>query len=633
MLTVKSAFDATAIVPADAQGPYVVDAGTPVTLSAGHTHPDATYEWDLGDGTVAHTHTVTHVYADNGVYLAKLKVVVNQPGGATSRHFAIVRARNVAPVVQAGPDRTVNEGDVVPFTGTFTDTEYPDTHEARWDWGDYQAPDAGVVTETHNPPQAVGAVTGSHAWGDNGTYTVTLAVRDDDGGVGEDTLTVTVLNVPPTVDAGPDLYAYPCTVISLTAGFVDPGWLDTHVGTWDFGDCTPPTPAVIRERHDPPKGTGVAIASHVYQACGTYPAVCTVIDDDGGVGEDTALIRVVDVRNKGFEDGFRERVAGAVGNAWEPYQAEIGVFGAPPPQELDVSVAPHVFFAAEYPLYGGQRAQRIHFDGDRRFGVRQRVGANEGWDYQITGWYSLGEKTVGMARLGVDPTGGTDPTSPVVTWSEGSERREWRQLSVRVTARKGGYVTIFFEGQGEVDRTGARGACDLYIDDVALLAVQPFCVEPEAPRPPEVPTERCVDFDGLQPGEIGDTCERQQFIFESMDRRPLRVVSWGLPAGRSKLLLGSGVIIHLPFAAARVRLTVYEPSSATVDAVATDGRGATVASAKTVPAKVPQVIVLKADGITAVACRGGSGETVLIEACAELDPRTARPARKRRGDG
>jgi len=118
-----------------------------------------------------------------------------------------------------------------------------------------------------------------------------------------------------------------------------------------------------------------------------------------------------------------------------------------------------------------------------------------------------------------------------------------------------------------------------------------------------------------------------------MDRRPLRVVSWGLPAGRSKLLLGSGVIIHLPFAAARVRLTVYEPSSATVDAVATDGRGATVASAKTVPAKVPQVIVLKADGITAVACRGGSGETVLIEACAELDPRTARPARKRRGDG
>src|SRR5947209_19451717 len=109
VLTVISTFEATAIVPADAQGPYTVDAGGPVVFSAGNTHPDATYEWDLGDGTVANTPTVSHVYADDGFYIAKLTVVVNQPGGATSRHFAAVQVRNVPPAVQAGPDRTVNE--------------------------------------------------------------------------------------------------------------------------------------------------------------------------------------------------------------------------------------------------------------------------------------------------------------------------------------------------------------------------------------------------------------------------------------------------------------------------------------------------------------------------------------------
>ena len=40
----------------------------------------------------------------------------------------------------------------------------------------------------------------------SGTFTVTLTVTDDDGGVGSDTLVVTVnpANVPPAVDAGPD---------------------------------------------------------------------------------------------------------------------------------------------------------------------------------------------------------------------------------------------------------------------------------------------------------------------------------------------------------------------------------------------------------------------------------------------
>ncbi|MBF8266567.1 MAG: hypothetical protein HW388_75 [Dehalococcoidia bacterium] len=44
----------------------------------------------------------------------------------------------------------------------------------------------------------------SHVYADNGTYTVTVTVTDDDGGSGFDTLTVTVNNVAPVVNAGAD---------------------------------------------------------------------------------------------------------------------------------------------------------------------------------------------------------------------------------------------------------------------------------------------------------------------------------------------------------------------------------------------------------------------------------------------
>ena len=257
MIAVRSTFETTPIVPAHSGGAVVVDAGQPLVLTAVNTHPAASYAWDLGDGTTATGPSVTHAYAEDGVYVAKLTVSVNAPGGARSRHFARIHARNVPPTVDAGPDRTVDEGEVVAFTATFTDPEWPDTHEATWNWGDYQPPTAGAVAEGNQPPTGSGTVTGGHAWGDNGTYEVTLTVRDDDGGVGQDTAEVTVLNVPPVVDAGPDLYAYPCTVITLAGRFTDPGWLDTHTATWVFGDCSPPQTALVEEAHEAARGRGL----------------------------------------------------------------------------------------------------------------------------------------------------------------------------------------------------------------------------------------------------------------------------------------------------------------------------------------------------------------------------------------
>ncbi len=566
---------------------------------------------------------VTHVYADNGIYVAKLKVTVNQPGGAVSRHFAIVHVKNVPPVVNAGPDRTVNEGDMVSFAGTFSDVEYPDTHEATWDWGDYQKPEPGIVNETNAPPKAQGKVTGSHAWGDNGTYSVTLTVRDDDGGVGKDQLAVTVLNVPPIVDAGRDMYAYPCTPITLTGNFTDPGWLDTHVGTWEFGDCPPPQPAVIREKNEPPKGVGVAIASHTYEHCGTYNAICTVIDDDGGVGEDTTIIRVIDVQNPGFEHGFRERGPGAVGNFWNPYQAETPVFAAPPAEELDVSKAPEVFFSEEFPVHSGQRSQRIRFQQATRFGLRQQIGANEDWDYQITAWYSRGERSGGVARLGLDPSGGTDSTAASVIWAEGNDRLDWHQLTVRGTAPKAGFITIFLECLGT-----AAVPCNVCFDDVALVAVQPFCPEePKAPKPPRE-KEVCVNFYDLKPGtQLPPVYEKEKFIFEALSKQPLRIVVWGTPAGKSKLQLESMLVIFLPVPSERVGLQMQAASSHVVTAIAFDSGGARVGQVSGTPSPDAQMLQINGRDIVRVEIRGGGGEAVLLEVCVTPDSRKGKDQR------
>ena len=140
-----------------------------------------------------------------------------------------------------------------------------------------------------------------------------------------------------------------------------------------------------------PEGTGIAIATHDYKHCGAYHAVCVVTDNDGASGEAAITVRVVDVVNCNFEDGFRIRTAGAVANGWEPYvgSAPAGnAFAAGSPS----STAGTLFAGEEIVVHNGRRSQRIAGLGTFVAGIYQRVGTNIGWDYQVTAWYSLDER-------------------------------------------------------------------------------------------------------------------------------------------------------------------------------------------------------------------------------------------------
>jgi PKD domain len=596
----------TAVVPANAQGPYDLLGSATVLLAAGALHPDAAYQWRTGDGEFVITPAVSHQYGKSGLYIAKLTETINQPGGARSREFAAVHVRDDVPTLAAGSDRTVNEGEVVGFTAPFADPQWLDHHEATWDWGDATSREAGVVAETNTKPAAVGTVTGSHAWCDNGTYVVTLTLRDDTGGVVVDTVNVTVENVAPTVKAPAALFAYPCTVLTLEAQFEDPGWCDTHTATWDFGDCTPVQTAVVVEEHEPPAAKGTATSSHVYDRCGTYQATCTVTDDDGGIGVTTMVVRVTDVANGNFEAGFRRRASGATANDWEPAIAS----------DRDAVTSPLV--AEELLVHGGQRAQRIRGRTPMDAGIRQIVGANPGWVYQVTAWYSLAEESSGFAKLGVDPNGGIDPTSPDIVWTQGAERLAWGQLAVRAQAAASG-LTIYLASEGD-----AAGDADAIFDDVGLLAIQPIC-PPSRPHPesPTAPSDLCLVMDELDEKELDSIFQDQGFTIHSRDGGPLQLATWGEPNGHQKLQLPAGGLeVELPFVSEQVLLTVFE-TGYQVFAVGKDAAGAVVASAQGTPATLVETLELRGPGIVDVEVDKAI-ESLLISICARPDRRVER---------
>lgn len=598
---VHATFESTADALAQANGPYLVDAGSPIQFVGGPAKPDTTYEWDFGDGIGVATMSPVHTYGDNGLYVARLTTRVNQPGGVETRHFAAIRARNVPPVVEAGNVITIDEGEEVDFVATFADAEWLDTHEATFFFGDDSLPVAAVVSETNEEPQARGTARTRHAYCDNGEYTLTVEVRDDDGGVGTDTRLVVVRNVPPTVDAGDDLFVLPGMPVTLRACFTDPGWCDTHRGTWDPGDCTPIRTAIVRERHDPPAGIGTVAATHVYEHCGTYLATCTVVDDDAGQGQDTIVIRVVEVLNRDFEAGFRDRAEGIVANHWEPYgdsrraARDRGDGGS--------------FFAEEFVVHGGQRAQGIAAQSGARVGLRQTIGANRGWDYQVAAWHQLSLAGPGsVARLGIDPAGGDDPDASAIVWSQREPSDVWAQLAERVTAT-GAAVTIFLELAA-----GEKGGM-LYLDDVEMLAECCQLVECE-PRKPPCDERRCVDFRPEKPRELGPEADFDGFGFTSLDQRALRVVSVGAPASGALRIPAKGLQVTLPFTSQKVVAEVGIYTRQPVSMIALDASGQRVAEASSSMNQVEKLEV-EADEIVWVVLSDGGNESVLFELCAE----------------
>ena len=163
---------------ASAGGPYVVDEGSTVTLTATGADPEGgglSFAWDLDDnGTFETPGQSVSFSADDGPSSPVVKVRVTDDAGLTSTAQATVTVANVAPTVTALAGNPLNGlvGQGVTFTGIATDPSTADT-SAGFSW----------AFDTGNGFGAFGANGFAVSFPACGAYTVDAKARDKDLGV------------------------------------------------------------------------------------------------------------------------------------------------------------------------------------------------------------------------------------------------------------------------------------------------------------------------------------------------------------------------------------------------------------------------------------------------------------------
>ena len=113
----------------------------------------------------------------------------------------------------------------------------------------------------------------AHSYADNGTYTVTVMVSDDDGGVGSDTVEVKVANVTPSPAITSDMSAITeGSSFTLEGSLTDPGD-DSWKAQVIWGDGGPAEAVNLDGKQFVP-------LSHTYKDNGTYAIEVTVTETD-----------------------------------------------------------------------------------------------------------------------------------------------------------------------------------------------------------------------------------------------------------------------------------------------------------------------------------------------------------------
>jgi PKD repeat protein len=294
--------DGTILAPPYPEGKEILFEAT---VSDPGIYDTFTHDWDFGDGAVLLDAgpNVVHVYGDDRTYTVVL-TVTDDDGGVGVDDTPPLPTTNEDPVPKIDlPFCIFVEGlDPCDAIGMFTDPGWLDTHSAVWDFGDGTT-ETAVLIEKHDPPASTGWNLSSHLYGDNGLYTITFTVSDDDGGKGTATAKVPVQNHPPSFD----LYV-PITVnegeqFVLGVEATDPGSDDLAISV-DWGDGTSDSRIYYNDGvgPDPPiSGAGVfpfvvqADFTHVYPDDGDYDVTVEVEDDDGGSDVKAFQIPVLNV--------------------------------------------------------------------------------------------------------------------------------------------------------------------------------------------------------------------------------------------------------------------------------------------------------------------------------------------------
>ncbi len=248
-------------------GPARVATGVPVTWRAVASSVagagEAEFEWQLAGEPAAIGPSVTHSFAEPGVY--EIALTARLGGGEGDCGAIATRLKVVAnapPVADAGGARVVALGDVLPVDASASSDPDGAITRYEWDFGD---------------GSSAKGVQARHLYAEPGTYTLALTVTDDAGVANSTTTQTEEVTVNPTASAGLEAPWPLCPGDSHA-------WVaqaSNGVGaSWRFGDGTEVA------------GTKV---EHAFARPGLYPVAVTLDDGLGlanSVRTETVFVRV-----------------------------------------------------------------------------------------------------------------------------------------------------------------------------------------------------------------------------------------------------------------------------------------------------------------------------------------------------
>ena len=254
------------------------------TASASDVSGDSlTYAWDFGDGSTGSGASATHAYDDDGSYSVSVTVTDGDGGSASQTGTASIA--NVDPTFATFvPTTSGDEGAALQFDATGADVAGDvGSLVITWDWGDGTTDTGTSLT---------------HAWADDGTFTVTATLVDGDGGTATQTATVTTANVAPTITSTAPSSVTEGSTWTYTPTVADPG---DEVFTWALSGSAPGPMSI-----DTTSGALTWAPTYQDALTGAFSFTLTVDDGDGATDVEAITITVftADTDGDGLADSW-----------------------------------------------------------------------------------------------------------------------------------------------------------------------------------------------------------------------------------------------------------------------------------------------------------------------------------------
>src|SRR6185312_7438209 len=218
-----------------------------VTLAGSGKDVDGTitsYQWTKISGsnsgaiTNANFSSATATGLSEGTYQFELKVTDNK--GAIAKDTVQVKvneAANIPPTANAGSDKTITlPTNSVTLAGSGKDVDGTIT---SYQWTKISGPEVGTISNANSSSASINNLS-------EGTYQFQLAVKDNNGATGKDTVEVKVngaANIPPIATAGKDTtILYPANTVVLNGKGTD---RNGRIEAYNWKQISGPSESVI----------------------------------------------------------------------------------------------------------------------------------------------------------------------------------------------------------------------------------------------------------------------------------------------------------------------------------------------------------------------------------------------------